>query len=233
MARAMYHLEAEGYVSQSIRGRYIVNTVDEVEIRNHYRSIDFGYGEAVSAMIRSMEDGSISPIIVEMIGELINTAALMKQSGNLNLDDIFLVKQYYILIIVASRNFDLMNYLLTIDKMRYSRWIAEAIDEPTQEALFGLNFQLHRNIMERRQEGAISLLSYIFEEYRRLIGIYVATRPDVDEKMPLNYDIVGQENPSNYLISPVIDSDLVSQYIQGLKGRLEGYWPHVFVDRIV
>lgn len=231
--RAIYHLEAEGYIEQSSRGRFMITKVEESEIRNHYRSIDFGYGEAVRDMIRFMDDGSISTKVVELIEEVLEGALASKEDGSLQLDDIFTAKYYYILILAAARNFELMNYTLTIDKLRYSRWIAEAIDESSRDDLFRLNFQLQRNIAERSVSGSTSLMTYMFEEYRRLIRIYTSSRPEITGKEKIDYSLVGDDNPSGFMVTPLIDSEQISRFVAAVKSRMGDQWPHVFVDRLI
>lgn len=233
VSRAIYHLEAEGYIYQSSRGRYRVADVQDAEIRNHYRSIDFGYGEALRSMISFMDDGTISPLIVDLIEEVLEAAAISKQMGDLKLDDIFTAKYYYICILASARNFELMNYLLTVDKLRYSRWIAEAIDEESRDDLFRLNFQLQRNIAERSVSGATALMTYIFHEYRRLIHIYLSGKPDYDENDKTDYDLVGDDNPMNYEITPLIDSEHIALFIESVREKMGDEWPHVFVDRMI
>lgn len=233
VVRAIYHLEAEGYINQSSRARYRVAEFNEADIQNHYRSIDFGYGEALRSMIGFMEDGTISPLIVELIEEVLEAATVSKQMGYLHLDDIFTAKYYYICILTAARNFELMNYVLIVDKLRYSRWIAEAIDESSRDDLFRLNFQLQRNIAERSVSGATALMTYIFEEYRRLIKIYLSSRPDFDESDKLDYQLVGDHNPSGYEISPLIDSEHMAMFIGSVRDKMGSEWPHVFVDRMI
>ncbi|EAT07426.1 hypothetical protein SKA58_19385 [Sphingomonas sp. SKA58] len=233
IVKAIYHLEAEGYVSQSSRGRYTITRVDEVEIANHYRSIDFGYREALNAMIGFMRDETINPDIVEMLEEVLQGALVSKEYGVLSLDDIFTAKYYYILILASARNFELMNYVLTVDKLRYSRWIAEAIDEQTQGDLFRLNFQLQRNIAEQSVSGATALITYIFQEYRRLIGIYISGQPESSGRDKIDYTLVGEANPSGYEIRSLIDSENIAQFIAKVRQRVGAEWPHVFVDRLV
>jgi DNA-binding GntR family transcriptional regulator len=231
--KAIYHLEAEGYLSQTSRGRYVITGVDELEITNHYRSIDFGYGEALRAMIGFMKDGTIDPKIVELLEEVLQSALVSKVQGDLTLDDIFTAKYYYILILAAARNFELMNYVLSVDKLRYSRWIAESIDESTQDDLFRLNIQLQRNIAEQSVGGATALMTYIFQEYRRLINIYISSQPIATGREKLDYTLVGEENPSGYPCSPFIDSQNIAEFVARVRERVGDAWPHVFVDRYV
>lgn len=233
VALATNFLESEGYIAQSSARRYIVNVVNPAQITNHYRSIDFGYMEALTTMIESMRDKTINPIILHIIDDLWNTAMQAVQEGQLPVDDIFLVKYYYIMILAASRDYDLMNYVLTVDKLRYSRWISEAIDATSQAHLFGLNVRLHQTIHALELDAARTLLAYIFTEYRRLINIYIETRPPADDRTPLDYSLVGDENPSNYPILPTIDSDQISNFIAGVKHKLGDDWPHLFVDRLI
>lgn len=231
VALATNLLESEGYIAQSSARRYIINVVNPALITNHYRSIDFGCAEALTAMIQSMRNNTINPVILHTIGDIWNTAIQAIQTGQLVLSDIIIVKYYYIMILAASRNYDLMNYVLTVDKLRYSRWISEAIDKTSQAHLFEINLRLHDTILALQLEDATALLSGIFKESRRLINIYIETRPPADDRTPLDYALVGDENPSEYPILPTIDSDEITRFIAEVKHKLGDDWPNHFVDR--
>jgi DNA-binding GntR family transcriptional regulator len=234
VARAMYHLELEGYIFQPSRGRYTVIEIDETEIKNHYRSIDFGYGEAVTAMIRFMKDGSIDENIMRIFAEVVQNAIQAKMKGAIDLDNIFHLRYYYTTILAASKNFELMNYVLSVAKLRYNRWAIESIDDRIQDTIFSLNIRLHGSIMRGDEAEAASLFSQIFDEYRRLIEIYIATRPqDESHKPVIDYDLVGDENPSNYPVSSIIDSQEVGIFIERLKKECPDNWPYLFVERLV
>jgi len=233
VALATNFLEAEGYIAQSSARRYIINVVNPAIITTHCRSVDFGYVEALTTMIESMRNRSINPVILHIIDDNWNTATLAMKNGQLPLDDIFFIKYYYVMILVSSRNYDLMNYVLTVDKLRYSRWIAESIDATSQAHLFEMNLRLHHTIHALQPEAATTLMSYIFTEYRRLINVYIETRPPADDRTPLDYSLVGDENPSKYAILPTIDSDQISLFIAGVKPKLGDDWPRLFVDRMI